>query len=181
MLLENKNAIIYGAGGGIGGGVARTFAREGANVFLAGRTRKSLETVAADITAVGGSAELAEVDALDPRRGLSADGEHRTGRRGDRDVHALPAAEVGPRGVRVVSMCTAGVPETLTREKLASVNPAMEGIDPDFLVERSSEMTMLRRAPRLAQVADAASFLASDRAGAITGTIVNVTCGLVPG
>jgi NAD(P)-dependent dehydrogenase (short-subunit alcohol dehydrogenase family) len=39
MLLENKNAIIYGGGGGIGGGVARTFAREGANVFLAGRTR----------------------------------------------------------------------------------------------------------------------------------------------
>jgi NAD(P)-dependent dehydrogenase (short-subunit alcohol dehydrogenase family) len=38
MLLENKNAIIYGGGGGIGGGVARTFAREGANVFLAGRT-----------------------------------------------------------------------------------------------------------------------------------------------
>jgi NAD(P)-dependent dehydrogenase (short-subunit alcohol dehydrogenase family) len=37
MLLENKNAIIYGAGGGIGGGVARTFAREGANLFLAGR------------------------------------------------------------------------------------------------------------------------------------------------
>jgi 3-oxoacyl-[acyl-carrier protein] reductase len=40
---------------------------------------------------------------------------------------------------------------------------------------------MLRRAPRLAQVADAASFLASDPAGAITGTITNVTCGLVPG
>jgi NAD(P)-dependent dehydrogenase (short-subunit alcohol dehydrogenase family) len=38
MLLENKNAVIYGAGGGIGGGVARTFAREGARVFLAGAT-----------------------------------------------------------------------------------------------------------------------------------------------
>jgi NAD(P)-dependent dehydrogenase (short-subunit alcohol dehydrogenase family) len=38
MLLENKNAIIYGGGGAIGGGVARTFAREGARVFLAGRT-----------------------------------------------------------------------------------------------------------------------------------------------
>jgi 3-oxoacyl-[acyl-carrier protein] reductase len=29
MLLENKNAVIYGGGGSIGGAVARTFAREG--------------------------------------------------------------------------------------------------------------------------------------------------------
>ena len=31
MLLENKNAVVYGAGGSIGGVVARAFAREGAN------------------------------------------------------------------------------------------------------------------------------------------------------
>ncbi|WP_308201336.1 hypothetical protein [Carbonactinospora thermoautotrophica] len=43
--------------------MARTFAR--AKVFLAGRTRESLEAVAADITAAGGSAEVAVVDALD--------------------------------------------------------------------------------------------------------------------
>ena len=65
MLLENKKAIIYGAGGSIGGGVARTFAREGARVFLAGRTREPLESVAADVEAAGGSAEVAELDALD--------------------------------------------------------------------------------------------------------------------
>jgi NADP-dependent 3-hydroxy acid dehydrogenase YdfG len=65
MLLEGKNAVIYGAGGSIGGEVARTFAREGARVFLAGRTRDKLEAVAADITAAGGAAEVAEVDALD--------------------------------------------------------------------------------------------------------------------
>jgi 3-oxoacyl-[acyl-carrier protein] reductase len=40
---------------------------------------------------------------------------------------------------------------------------------------------MLRRAPRLAQVADVAAFLASDRASAMTATMANVTCGLVPG
>jgi NADP-dependent 3-hydroxy acid dehydrogenase YdfG len=45
-LLEGKTAIIYGGGGGIGGGVARTFAREGAKVFLAGPTRESLQAVA---------------------------------------------------------------------------------------------------------------------------------------
>ena len=65
VLLEGKNAIIYGAGGGIGGGIARAFAREGARVFLAGRTRESLEAVAADIRAAGGSAEVTELDALD--------------------------------------------------------------------------------------------------------------------
>ena len=42
MLLDSRNAVIYGAGGSIGGAVAREFAREGARVFLAGRTREKL-------------------------------------------------------------------------------------------------------------------------------------------
>jgi len=37
MLLESKSAVIYGAGGAIGGAVARAFAREGAGLFLTGR------------------------------------------------------------------------------------------------------------------------------------------------
>jgi NAD(P)-dependent dehydrogenase (short-subunit alcohol dehydrogenase family) len=37
MLLENKTAVIYGAGGAIGGAVARAFTREGARVFATGR------------------------------------------------------------------------------------------------------------------------------------------------
>jgi 3-oxoacyl-[acyl-carrier protein] reductase len=65
MLLENKNAVIYGGGGAIGGAVARAFAREGARVFLAGRTLATLEAVARQIVAAGGRAEIAEVDALD--------------------------------------------------------------------------------------------------------------------
>jgi NAD(P)-dependent dehydrogenase (short-subunit alcohol dehydrogenase family) len=64
-LLQGKTAIIYGGGGGIGGGVARTFAREGAKVVLAGRTREKLDAMANDITSAGGSAEVAVVDALD--------------------------------------------------------------------------------------------------------------------
>jgi NAD(P)-dependent dehydrogenase (short-subunit alcohol dehydrogenase family) len=51
MLLPNKNAVIYGGGGAIGGAVARVFAREGARVFIAGRTRAGLDAVAADIAA----------------------------------------------------------------------------------------------------------------------------------
>jgi NAD(P)-dependent dehydrogenase (short-subunit alcohol dehydrogenase family) len=65
MLLENKNAVIYGGGGAIGGAVARAFAREGAKVFLAGRTLAKLDAVAEEITAAGGEAETAKVDALD--------------------------------------------------------------------------------------------------------------------
>src|SRR5215213_4538036 len=65
MLLENKNAVIYGGGGAIGGAVARAFAREGARVFLAGRTLESLEEVAERIRSAGGVAETAQVDALD--------------------------------------------------------------------------------------------------------------------
>jgi NAD(P)-dependent dehydrogenase (short-subunit alcohol dehydrogenase family) len=90
------------------------------------------------------------------------------------------AAEVGPRGVRVVGLYTAGVADTLTREKLAAVGGGGE-IDPADVERAIAGMAMLRRAPRVAQVADAAAFLASDRAAGITGTIVNVTCGLLPG
>jgi NAD(P)-dependent dehydrogenase (short-subunit alcohol dehydrogenase family) len=65
MLLTNKNAVIYGAGGAIGGAVARAFACEGAKVFLAGDTRPPTDAVAMEITKTGGVAEAAQVDALD--------------------------------------------------------------------------------------------------------------------
>jgi len=65
MLLEDKNAVIYGGGGKVGGVVARAFAREGARLFLAGRTLESLEEVADDIRSSGGVVETAQVGALD--------------------------------------------------------------------------------------------------------------------
>lgn len=65
MLLENKVCVIYGAGGAIGGAIARGFAREGASLFLAGRTQSKLDQVADDIRANGGRAETKVVDALD--------------------------------------------------------------------------------------------------------------------
>ena len=49
MLLKNKNAIIYGAGGAIGSAVAEAFAKEGAKVFLVGRTLGKLEKIAKKI------------------------------------------------------------------------------------------------------------------------------------
>src|SRR5581483_10833180 len=67
MLLKNKVAVIYGAGGAIGSAIARAFAQEGAKLFLTGRGRAPLEAVAKDIQSAGGAAEVAEVDALDEK------------------------------------------------------------------------------------------------------------------
>ncbi len=86
MLLEKKNAVIYGAGGAIGGAIARAFAREGAKVFLAGRTRASVDAVAEEISAAGGAIETAQVDALD---------EHAVETYADAVVKSVAATELG--------------------------------------------------------------------------------------
>jgi NAD(P)-dependent dehydrogenase (short-subunit alcohol dehydrogenase family) len=65
MELKGKVAVVYGGGGVIGGAVARAWAREGAQVFLTGRTKPKLDAVARDIEARGGRAQVACVDALD--------------------------------------------------------------------------------------------------------------------
>jgi NAD(P)-dependent dehydrogenase (short-subunit alcohol dehydrogenase family) len=67
MLLKDKVAVIYGAGGAIGGAVARSFAFEGARLFLTGRTLAPVELVAKEIEAAGGIVEATEVVALDER------------------------------------------------------------------------------------------------------------------
>jgi NAD(P)-dependent dehydrogenase (short-subunit alcohol dehydrogenase family) len=256
--LEGKTAIIYGGGGGIGGGVARTFAREGAKVVLVGRTREQLDAVAKDITSGGGSAEVALVDALDEQavdehvqavasKAGSVDVSFNLINRGDvqgtplsemttddllravvtglqssfitaraaarrmveqgsgvilhlnsaSGAAAMPgmgstgpadaatealmrylAAEVGPHGVRVCGIWTAGVAETLSDDKLAAVG-GDDAPDARTAVEMIAAMAALRRAPRLADVAEAAAFLASDRAAGMTGSMANVTSGLV--
>ncbi len=63
--LQDKNAVVLGAGGSIGAAVAKEFAAEGARVFLAGRTKASLEAVAKQIVASGGEARTAVIDTLD--------------------------------------------------------------------------------------------------------------------
>jgi NAD(P)-dependent dehydrogenase (short-subunit alcohol dehydrogenase family) len=247
-LLTDKTAVIYGAGGSIGGAVARTFAREGARVLLAGRTREPLEAVAADI---GDAAEVAVLDALDEHavdahaaQAGRIDISFNLATRGDAQgtplvdmrwedvaravdtglraswltaraaarhgagviLHltsassraSMPgmgstgpadavqetlmrylAAELGPRGVRVVGIHTAAVAGTLSREKMEDVNPDVPS--PEEVERMIAGMSVLRRAPQLQDIADTAAFLASDRAGSITGTIVNATSGLVLG
>jgi NAD(P)-dependent dehydrogenase (short-subunit alcohol dehydrogenase family) len=145
-LLQGKTAIVCG-GGGIGGGVARTFAREGAKVFLAGRMRETLDAVAKDITSAGGSAEAAVVDALDEQ----AVDEH---------VRAV-AAETG----------------TLSDEKIAGGRRRRRSDRADRRAGRhvgaapDAQIGERRRGGSLS--------VASDRAAGMTGTIANVTAGLV--
>ena len=247
MLLEDKRAVIYGGGGAIGGAMARAFAREGARVFLAGRTLATLEQVAQVIRSAGGVADTAEVDALDQRSvdqhadavaaaaggieicsNLISPGEVQgtlaemslddytrpvftavrttflTSRAADRHMirqgsgvilafggegdpprgyylgglqvafHAVEAmrrqlaSELGPDGVRVVTLRTGGIPESI----------------PDHFEGRREEIaasitrsTLLGRAATLEDVGNVAAFVASDQARTMTAATVNVSAG----
>jgi 3-oxoacyl-[acyl-carrier protein] reductase len=250
MLLEDKSAVIYGGGGSIGGAVARAFAREGARVFLAGRTSATLEKVADAIRASGGVAETAQVDALDeeavdrhadavaaeaggidisfnlithphthgtPLAEMAVDdflapvetaarttfltaraaARHMIPKRsgvilafggpGDRSgpmrdyylggtqvafdaietIRRQLAAELGPQGIRVVTLASGGIPESLP-----------EGFDGrEKIVDMIERETLLGRAATLEDVGNAAAFAASDWARSMTAAIVNVSCG----
>jgi NAD(P)-dependent dehydrogenase (short-subunit alcohol dehydrogenase family) len=250
VLLENKNAVIYGAGGSIGGAVARAFAREGAMVFLAGRTMASLEAVAEAIRSAGGTAHFAEVDALD-EQAVDQHADAVAAQAGGIDIsfnvithphtHGIPlaemavddfmapvqiaarttfltaraaarhmirqrsgvilafggpgdrsgpmrdyylggtqvafdaietmrrqlSAELGPHGIRFVTLATGGVPESLPKE--------MEGRQ--AIAEMIEAQTLLGRAATLEDVGNAAVFAASDWARSVTAAIVNVSCG----
>src|SRR5882757_1479757 len=65
QMLQNKHAVVFGAGGSIGSVVAKAFAAEGAEVFLSGRTESNIEKVADEIIKARGIARTAVVDALD--------------------------------------------------------------------------------------------------------------------
>jgi NAD(P)-dependent dehydrogenase (short-subunit alcohol dehydrogenase family) len=91
------------------------------------------------------------------------------------------AQEVGPAGVRVCGIWTAGVADTLTPEKLAAAGaPGMDEAAVRGVVGHLDSMRMTRRSPRIADIAALATFLASDAGVAITGTWVNATAGMFP-
>ena len=257
MLLEKKNAVIYGAGGAIGGAIARAFAREGATVFLAGHSRAPIEAVASEISQAGGAAEVALVDALDQ---LSVEKHldevvEKTGRLdisfnaiGIGHIQGMPlvemalaeftrpivgymqtqfmtsttaakhmirqgsgvilaisatparlvipnvggfgvagaaiealcrqlAGELGPRGIRVICLRSAGSPDTPGMDEVYRVHAEQAGMSPEAFEASLAEITLLKRLPRLAEVAGAAVLVASDHASAMTGAVANVTCG----
>ena len=261
MLLENNNAVVYGAGGAIGGAVARAFAREGARVFLTGRTMDKIDAVAGDISAAGRVVETAEVDALDeraveehadavvqragridvsfnaigiPQQGIQGiplvelspesfglpirtytTAQFLTARTAVRrmvehgsgvilTLTATPArlaaplvggmgaawaavealtrslsAELGPRGVRAVCLWPNGLPESATIREVYGLHADGAGMTREEFQAFSEGMTLLGRLPTLAEVANAATFIASDQASAMTGTVANLSGGAI--
>jgi len=67
MLLQNKNAVLFAAGGSVGGTIARALAKAGANVFLTNHHIKPVQELAHEIVANGGKAEAEQVDALNEK------------------------------------------------------------------------------------------------------------------
>jgi len=65
MRLENKVALITGGYGGMGRASVRLFAREGATVFVAGRSRERGDALVAEINGAGGTAHFVELDVID--------------------------------------------------------------------------------------------------------------------
>ena len=258
-MLENKTAVIYGAGGAIGGAVARGFADAGARVYLAGRSKDRLEKVASDI---GDAAGVAEVDALD-EQAVAAHADAVAADAGGIDialnavafpfVHGVPfvevavddvmhpidaflrtnlitaqavarhmtergsgtiltlstaasrlvlpgtlgygttgtvvevvserlAVELGPSGVRVVCLRPHAIADGPSHGSFAGAvfesRAAAAGVGVEqWLAQFAQDTTVLGQFPTVADVADAAVFLASDRARAITGTVVDLTYG----
>ena len=62
LKLEGKRVLVTGSTGGIGEGIARHFAREGAIVIINGRREKEAERVAGEINEVNGKAIVAVGD-----------------------------------------------------------------------------------------------------------------------
>jgi NAD(P)-dependent dehydrogenase (short-subunit alcohol dehydrogenase family) len=166
MLLESKVAVIHGAGGAVGGAVASTFAREGAKVFLAGRTRAKLDKVAGEIRAAGGVAETARVDALD-EQAVNTLGSVRVTFDAMESLRRQWACELGPHGVRTVTLKTGGVPKTIP-DTFAGRDDIIAGIEQAALLDRTAT---------LADVGNVAAFVASDQARTMTAATVNISCG----
>src|SRR6266478_1974587 len=225
-ILENKTALIHGAGGAIGGAIARAFARQGAKVFLAGRTLAKLDAVARDVSAAGGVAETTQVDALD-ERAVNAHADAVAAKAGRIDIalnavgirhvqgpsfaelsleeYALPitgytrtnfiTAKAAARhmikagrgviltlstpGSRMAGTGFLGYGVTCAAVEAFTRVPAAElaGITVEAMLAQAATTTLLKRLPTLDEVANAAVFLASDQASAMTAAIANLSCG----
>jgi 3-oxoacyl-[acyl-carrier protein] reductase len=94
------------------------------------------------------------------------------------------AAELGPSGMRVVCLRPDAIPEATAAGShgAAFFAPVAEavGVSVAELLAKGAERTLLVRFPTLEEVAATAAFLASERAGAITAAVVNLSCGALP-
>jgi len=89
------------------------------------------------------------------------------------------AAELGPQGIRVICLRPYSIPETPVMQDVYTLRAQVTGMTREQVQSRMESMTLLRRLPTLAQVADVAAFMASDHASAMTGTVANLSGGLI--
>jgi len=87
------------------------------------------------------------------------------------------AGELGPRGIRVVCLRSAGSPDAPVVDRVMRHLAQQAGVSRDAFEAQLAERTLLKRMPKLAEVANMAVLMASDRASAMTGAVANVTCG----
>jgi len=106
-LLAGKRAVIYGAAGAMGSAVARAYAREGAQVFLAGRTLERVQSLAEELTRSGASATAAGFDALD-RAAVEKHLDEVVGSAGGVDISFNLIGLGGDQGQPLTSMTQAG-------------------------------------------------------------------------
>ncbi|MBI1278962.1 MAG: SDR family oxidoreductase [Anaerolineaceae bacterium] len=87
------------------------------------------------------------------------------------------AVELGANGIRVVCLRSSGSPDAPGLDEILTMNAKMQGISREELEINFAASTLLKRLPRLAEVANAAVLMASDKASAITAAVTNITCG----
>ena len=86
------------------------------------------------------------------------------------------AAELGPHGVRLVVVGSVGSPDVqeMIKQHAKAAGKSLEEVQANL-----GSSTLLKRLPRVTEVANVAAIMASDYASAMTGVIANVTCGYI--
>jgi NAD(P)-dependent dehydrogenase (short-subunit alcohol dehydrogenase family) len=93
------------------------------------------------------------------------------------------ASELGPRNIRVICLRLHAIAGAVAAGSytvdIFQPKARAAGLSVAAWLEGAAGTTMLGRLPTLTQIAETAAFLVSDHAGAMTGTVVDVTAGLV--
>ncbi|MGZ3763121.1 MAG: SDR family NAD(P)-dependent oxidoreductase [Mucilaginibacter sp.] len=89
------------------------------------------------------------------------------------------SAELGPKGVRVLGLRPQGMPDSGTIKEVFGLHAKAYGITKEQFQEMTASRNHQNRLPTLQEMAEVAAFMASDKASAMTGTIVNMSLGAI--
>jgi NAD(P)-dependent dehydrogenase (short-subunit alcohol dehydrogenase family) len=121
------------------------------------------------------SGVIMTVTALPSRKGTPLNGGYGAAMAAKEALTRDLSAELAPQGIRVVGLRPHGMPETRQMKEVFDAKPL--GITWEQFQANLASTTHPRRVMTLAEVADVAVFMASDKASGMTGTIVNLTMG----